>query len=95
VQDGYVSDRDFGEEAMNPIVTTIVATALGWSSAPVSAPYGFVEQDAVIVASPYLTVEFVGFAPYAPYSLACQHSEQTVAVRSADGGTRQITITRC
>jgi hypothetical protein len=79
---------------MNTILSAMIF-ASGWSSAPVSAPYGFVDLGQAVVTSGNSTVEIHQLAPYAPYSLICQHSEQTVAVPSADGGTRQIKINRC
>jgi hypothetical protein len=84
---------DLGE-AMNTIVTAVIA-AFGWSGSPVSAPYGFVEVGHVTVVSDRLKVEVSEMAPYAPHSLTCQYSSQTVAVPTADGGTRQITVNRC
>ncbi len=77
---------------MNAILTMILAA--GWSLAPVSAPYGFVELGNVAVTSDQ-SVVITEVAPYAPYSLTCQHSEQTVVVPSANGASRQITINRC
>jgi hypothetical protein len=60
----------------------------------VSAPYGFVEVAHGAIISGRSVVEITAVAPYAPYALTCQHSEQTVTVPS-DGGTREITIRRC
>ncbi len=41
------------------------------------------------------TPETVVFVPEPPRSLSCQHSQQIVTVPAEQGGTRQITITRC
>jgi hypothetical protein len=89
----YGCGRDLGE-ALNTIVAAIIA-ATGWSSAPVSAPYGFVDVGQLAVTSDRSTVEISELAPYAPYSLSCQRSAETVVVPSGDGGTRQITVNRC
>lgn len=80
---------------MNTIVTAVVAGSLGWTTAPVSAPYGFVDiGGAAVIATDGSTVEVNELAPYAPYALTCQRSAETVAVPSA-GGPRQITVNRC
>jgi hypothetical protein len=80
---------------MNTIVTAIVAGSLGWSPAPVSAPYGFVDTGpAIVIATDRTTVEIDNLVPYAPYALSCQRSAEAVVVPAA-GGTRQITVNRC
>ncbi len=79
---------------MNAILSALIFAA-GWSSAPVSAPYGFVETGSVAIASDGSILELGEVAPYAPYSLTCQHSTQTVVVPAAGGGTRQIMVNRC
>ncbi len=76
---------------MNTIITTVIASL---SASPVSAPYGFVDVGRVVVASGSSIVEVSEMVPYAPYSLTCQHSSQTVTV-PGDGGTREITVNRC
>src|SRR5262245_10588449 len=42
----------------------------------------------------YSTPETVVVAPTTP-PVGCQHSEQTVKVRSENGGVREVTILRC
>jgi hypothetical protein len=42
----------------------------------------------------YSTPEAVGVAPTPP-TIGCEHSEQTVKVPSANGGTTEVTILRC
>jgi hypothetical protein len=68
---------------MNAIVTTIIA-ALGWSASPVSAPYGFVDVGHLAVTSGNSTVEISEVAPYAPYSLTCQHSFTDLPTQRTD-----------
>jgi hypothetical protein len=43
----------------------------------------------------YSTPEVVVPEPEPPRAAGCQHSEQTVAVPSANGETTQVTILRC
>jgi hypothetical protein len=43
----------------------------------------------------YAMPERVVFVPEPPRALSCHHSQETVTVPSEEGGTRQITITRC
>jgi hypothetical protein len=43
----------------------------------------------------YATPEEVAFVPEPSRMLSCHHSQQIVTVPSEQGGTRQITITRC
>jgi hypothetical protein len=80
--------------AMNALVTAAFLS-YGFSLAPVSAPYGFVEVGHLAVLSDRSVVEISQVAPYAPYSLTCRHSAQTVTISSADGAARQITVNRC
>jgi hypothetical protein len=55
------------------------------------------------VDAPYFTPASVGDAPHVvfvsppapPRALTCQRSRDTVNVQSEDGGTREISITRC
>jgi hypothetical protein len=54
-----------------------------------------VPPDASDNIVPYATPETVVFVPESQRALSCHHSQQTLTVPSEDGGTRQITITRC
>ena len=51
---------------------------------------GYIESESEAV----LPVQ-VGALIAPPSTLSCSHSRETVVVRSEEGGTRQITITRC
>lgn len=80
---------------MNTIVATIVAGTLGWSGGPVSAPYGLVNVgQAAVISSGQSTVEIDELVPYAPYSLTCQHTVESVIVQSPNG-PQQIKVHRC
>jgi hypothetical protein len=62
------------------------------------APYGgivAVSPYAPDEAMTYTTPEPVVFVPILQRALSCHKSKQTVTVPSEDGGTREITITRC
>ena len=50
-----------------------------------------VSDDIMVDATP----ETVVFVPEPPRRLSCHHSQQIITVLSEEGGTRQITITRC
>src|SRR5262249_32393120 len=41
------------------------------------------------------TPEIVVINPEPPRAVGCQHSQQTVTVRSENGGTREATLFRC
>jgi hypothetical protein len=55
------------------------------------AGYGF---DGESVSAMSLSPQVVSVSPPQP-ALTCHHSRETVTVLSEEGGTREITITRC
>ena|ERR1700722_13909310 len=55
------------------------------------ASYGFGDES---VSGMSLQPQIVSVSPPQP-ALSCHHSRETVTVLSEEGGTREITITRC